>query len=284
MSFSYTNIDNPTGTGPFDFSQTYSDSSEIVVFGYNGKNWSNLEIASVSGQQVTLTNAADAYSSIRISNNSAKVNSPTTNGSDGNVVESGDSVHGDIQVSLIDPTDKTGNSPLTPETVTLGGISSFVGSKSYGFLDYNHDNGSEALVADTWTDVPNNGAGAFTNTAYGPEGVTSLMDTNTGYLDFTELSLGSEILVRNDFTVVPNTNNALLEVRYLLGTGAGEYALLFWSERLDSGSGINYQRVIPFPIYMGDLNTRDNAGKLQVKLSTTGTLTNAGSYISIRVK
>ena len=284
MSFSYTHIDNPTGTGPFTFVPTYSDSSEIVVFGYNGKNWSNLEIASVAGQQVNLTNAADGYNSIRISNNSAKVNSPTTNGSDGNVVESGDNMHGDIQVALVDPTDKTGNSPLTPETATLGGISSFVVSKSYGFLDYNHDNGSETLVADTWTDVPNNGLGAFTNTAYGPEGITRLMDTDTGYLDFTELSLGSEILVRNDFTVVPNTNNALLEVRYLLGTGAGEYALLFWSERLDSGSGINYQRVIPFPIYMGDTNTRDNAGRLQIKLSTNGTLTNAGSYVSIRVK
>ena len=155
---------------------------------------------------------------------------------------------------------------------------------SHGFVDYNHDNGSISLSADVWTDVPNNAAGAFTNTAYKPADVTSLLDTSTGHLDFSDLSLGSEILVRNDFTVVPNTNNSLLEVRYLLGTGAGEYQLLFWSERLDSGSGIDYQRVIPFPIYMGDLNTRDNPGKLQVKLSTTGTLTNAGSYISIRVK
>ncbi|NRA48107.1 MAG: hypothetical protein HRU12_03160, partial [Phaeodactylibacter sp.] len=152
---------------------------------------------------------------------------------------------------------------------------------SSGFADYNDTTGSVSITADTWTDVPNNGAGAFTNTSYLPSGVTSLIDTSTGYLDFSDLSLGSEILIRNDLTVVPQTNNALLEARYLLGTGAGEYQLLFWSERLDSGSGIDYQRVVSFPIYMGDTNTQGNPGKLQIRLSSSGTFTNAGSYISM---
>jgi hypothetical protein len=156
--------------------------------------------------------------------------------------------------------------------------------KKQGFIDYNDTTGSISLTSDTWTDVPNNGAGAFTNKTYKPTDITELIDVNTGYLDFSELTLGSQILVRNDFTVVPNTNNALLEVRYVLGQGAGEYALKFWSERLDSGSGIDYQRVISFPIYMGDTNTQGGVGKLQVKLSTNGTLTNAGSYIKIDLK
>lgn len=153
-----------------------------------------------------------------------------------------------------------------------------------GFIDYNDNTGDVTLVADTWTDVPNNGAGAFTNKAYRPASVNEVMDTNTGYLDFSELTLGSQILVRNDFTVVPNTNNSLLEVRYVLGQGAGEYALKFWSERLDSGSGIDYQRVISFPIYMGDTNTQGGVGKLQVRLSTNGTINNAGSYIKIDIR
>lgn len=153
-----------------------------------------------------------------------------------------------------------------------------------GFIDYNDTTGTISLTADAWTDVPNNGAGAFTNKTYRPNGVTEVMDNTTGYLDFSQLSLGSQILVRNDFTVSPNTNNALLEVRYVLGQGAGEYALKFWSERLDSGSGIDYQRVISFPVYMGDTNTQGGVGKLQVKLSTNGTITNAGSYIKIDLR
>lgn len=164
---------------------------------------------------------------------------------------------------------------------TSGAVVDYIAGNT-GFADYNDTTGDVSLTADTWTDVPNNTLGAFTNTTYIPNGITSLIDDTTGYLDFTELNLGDEISVRNDFAVEPDTNNALLQVRYVLGTGAGEYALLFWSERLDSGSGIDYQRVVTFPIYMGDANTKDNPGKLQVKLSTTGTLNNNGSYISVR--
>ena len=156
-------------------------------------------------------------------------------------------------------------------------------SSKFGFADYNDTSGSVALVADTWTDVPNNTLGAFTNIAHLPTGVTSMIDSNTGYLDFSDLTIGSELLIRNDFSVNPDTNNALLEARYLLGTGAGEYELKFFSERLDGGSNQDYQRVTPFPLYIGDSNTGGNPGKLQVKLSTTGTITNAGSYISIRL-
>ena len=162
--------------------------------------------------------------------------------------------------------------------------SSALSTLEIGFMDYNDASAAVSLTADTWTDVPNDGAGAFTNKTYKPSTVTEIIDTSTGYLDFSDLSLGSQIMVRNDFTIVPNTNNALLEARYVLGQGANEYNLKFWSERLDSGSGIDYQRVISFPIYMGDTNTQGGVGKLQVKLSTNGTLNNAGSYIDIQIR
>ena len=159
-------------------------------------------------------------------------------------------------------------------------------NNAFGFMDYNDSSTAStplSLAADTWTDIPNNGAGAFTNKTYKPTEVTEVLDASTGYLDFSDLPLGSEILVRNDFTITPSTNNALLEARYLLGSGAGEYPLQFWSERLDSGSGIPYQRVTNFPIYMGDTNTQGNAGRMQIRMSTPATVRNAGVYISIRV-
>ena len=155
-------------------------------------------------------------------------------------------------------------------------------SQHFGFVDYNDNTGSVSLVADTWTDVPNNKQGAFTNTAYAPNGVTNLMDGNTGYLDFSDLTLGSDVLIRIDFSVTPNTNNSLLETRYVLGQGAGEYNLPVTSRRLDSGSGIPYSSEKgSFYIYMGEDNTLGGVGKLQVKLSTTGTLINAGVAIKI---
>ena len=153
-----------------------------------------------------------------------------------------------------------------------------------GFIDYNDTTGNLSLTANVWTDVPNDGAGAFSNNSYKPDNINEVLDTNTGYLDFSELSLGSQIIVRNDFQVTPSTNNSLLQLRYVLGQGVNEYNLLFWSERLDSGSGIAYQRVVSFPIYMGDTNTLGGPGKLQVNLSTSGVFNNAGSYINISVR
>ena len=156
------------------------------------------------------------------------------------------------------------------------------GSVQNGFIDYNDATGTISLTADTWTDIPNDGAGAFSNSLYKPTGVTELMDTTTGYIDVSELDLGDTVLIRNDYQVNPNTNNSLLEFRYELGTGLGTYTLEKIVGRLDSGSGQNYRFSLePDLIYMGDTNTRDNAIKLQVKLSTDGTLTNAGSVIQV---
>ncbi len=153
-----------------------------------------------------------------------------------------------------------------------------------GFVDYNNSGSAITLTPDTWTDVPNDGAGSFTNTGYLPSGVSGVLDTSNGYLDFDDLPLGSELILRNDITVTPNTNNALLEFRYVLGTGANQYELNFFSERLDNGSGVAYQKVTTFPIYMGDTNTKGNPGKLQVRLSSAGTFQNAGVYASMRVR
>lgn len=151
-----------------------------------------------------------------------------------------------------------------------------------GFIDYNDTTGSFSITADTWTDLPNNGLGAFTNKAFKPTGVTELMDTSTGYIDVTELDLGDAILIRNDYTITPNTNNCQLRFRYSLGTGAGTYTLEKIIGRLDSGSGQPYRfSLTPDEIYMGDTNTRDNPIKLQIFCSSDATVTNAGSVIQV---
>lgn len=151
-----------------------------------------------------------------------------------------------------------------------------------GFIDYNDTTGSVSLTENTWTTIPNNGEGSFTNKAYKPEGVTEFMDVSTGAIDASEVDLGDTIVVRNDFTVNPNTNNALLKFRYSLGTGGSAYTLETTIARLDNGSGVDYRFSLkPDLIYMGDSNTKDNPISLQVKLSAAGTLINSGSVIQL---
>ena len=161
----------------------------------------------------------------------------------------------------------------------------YIPLKQIGFVDYNDSATASTpvtLVKDVWTDVTNDKLGAFTNTDYLPGDMTNLMDGSTGHLDFSELTLGSDILIRIDFIVTPQTNNALVESRYVLGQGVNEYALPIRSRRLDSGSGVGYSSEKgAFYIYMGDTNTLGGAGKLQVKLSTGGTLVNNGVAIKI---
>jgi hypothetical protein len=151
-----------------------------------------------------------------------------------------------------------------------------------GFIDYNDTTGEINLTSDTWTTIPNNGAGAFSNSTYSPEGVSELMNVSNGTIDVSDLELGDSIFIRNDFKINPNTNNALAEFRYRLGGGGSQYTLETTLGRLDNGSGVDYRFSLkPDLIYMGDTNTRDNPIVLEVKLSTDGTITNAGSVIQL---
>jgi hypothetical protein len=157
-------------------------------------------------------------------------------------------------------------------------------SVNQGFIDYS-DAGTTStpisLTANTWTTITNDGAGSFTNKTYAPESIPDLMDEVSAF-DFSSLDLGTSVLIRNDFSVTPDTNNALLELRYQLGLGGAAYTLETILGRLDSGSGIPYRFSLrPDFIYMGDTNTRDNPGYLQIRLSSNGSVVNAGSVIQV---
>jgi len=156
-----------------------------------------------------------------------------------------------------------------------------------GFIDYNDTSTTASpvpLVANIWTQIPNDGLGGATNKLYPPNGVTELMDTSTGSIDCSELNLGAGVFVRNDFKVIPNTNNSLLEFRYTLGIGGNAYTLETTLGRLDSGSGKEYRRaLVPHYIYMGDTNTKDNPIGIEVRLSAAGTFVISCSVIEVRV-
>ena len=167
-----------------------------------------------------------------------------------------------------------------PENAASQSSSSF----STGFIDYNDTSTAStplALVADTWTTLPNDGLGAFSNDSYAPTGITNVMDSQ-GRISPVQLELGDDFIIRNDFRVNPNVNNAALSFRYVLGGGANTYTLETSLGRLDDGAGKYYPRSLTCDyIYMGDLNTLNNPIALQVKLSTAGSVINAGSVIKI---
>lgn len=158
-------------------------------------------------------------------------------------------------------------------------------SARQGFIDYNDSStaSNPLLVSkNVWTVIPNDGLGSFTNKSYLPSNVTELMDVSNGSIDPRELSLGDVIIIRNDFTITPQTNNASLMFRYTLGYGVNSYTLEKRLGRLDEGSGIPYRfSLTTDKIYMGDSNTNDNLIGLELYLSTDGLLVNSGTAISV---
>jgi hypothetical protein len=162
------------------------------------------------------------------------------------------------------------------------GLVGATGTVGQGFADYNDSATSVtpiSLTSDSWTPITNDALGAFTNTTYIPDGVSSLF--NSDKIDASELELGDAILIRYDFTITPTVNGAFAQLRLGLGTGLGSYNLNRPIGTLSNGSGYEYQITGEFYVYMGDANTRDNPISLEVECSEDATLVNAGVVIQV---
>ena len=153
------------------------------------------------------------------------------------------------------------------------------------WADYNDTSTTDSpvdLVSEVWTNLPNNGEGSFTNTSFMMDaGVTTLMDKSTGAFDFRELSLGDTVYIRNDYEVTPTLNGTHLSVRYLLGTGEGQYTLEKAITTLSDGARSYRISLGVDMIYMGDDNTRQNPVQLQVLTSEKATVKNNGSVVHV---
>ena len=159
-------------------------------------------------------------------------------------------------------------------------------SRQGGFIDYNDTSTTASplvLADDVWVDVVNDGLGPFSNSAYHPQGIDTLMETPSGKFDLRQLDLGDGVYIRNDYEVYPDVDKATLSLKYSLGTGAGSYTLEKEVATLSRGAGIGYRQTVEVDyIYAGDTNTRDNLITLSLKLSgSSGTCVNYGSVIEV---
>ena len=149
-----------------------------------------------------------------------------------------------------------------------------------GFEDYNDTSTAAglAIAPGVWTDVPNDGQGAFTNKSYSP-GVGDLIDSS-GRLVFSGLNLGDQVLIRNDIRVTPIISGAFLEWRYQLGSGAGTYYLTQPLGLLGDGAR-EYEFQFLQKIYIGDENTRQNLCIPQVRCTEDATFRNLGAVVTV---
>ena len=160
-------------------------------------------------------------------------------------------------------------------------------SNNLFFVDYNDTATATTpitLLQDTWTTLTNDGLGTSTNTSQLPSDLTSMLAPSGG-IDISMLKVGSDIMIRPDFTVTPTSNNSALYIRLSLGAGANAYTLESSLGRLDLGAGIPYREALhAIYAYAGDDNTTNNPIDIQIKLSGGGTVVNSGMAIKVYSK
>ena len=156
---------------------------------------------------------------------------------------------------------------------------------SQGWEDYNDVTTTGTPIPLTLADTPynltNDGAGAFTNTAYRLPGHGPIWDVSTNAFDFSGagLVLGDTVDIRFDLDIINSGANGVFDLKLDLAIGsAGAYSLEV-DEHLYKSAG-THKEVVLFSIYMGDTNTLNFPCKPTLTSDSTGdTVTVNGWYV-----
>jgi|TARA_B100000073_G_scaffold306665_1_gene276499 hypothetical protein len=140
--------------------------------------------------------------------------------------------------------------------------------------DKNLESNPIALVADTWTKVTNDGTSSSTKRNCLPEGVTRIYDVETDRIKLDQLPTQGWLIFRFGVKVIPNVDNVTLKARiaYTLPDGFKFY-LQAPGALLNDGAGIEYEEQFTLTFYVGDNDSQNGFGELEVRADGTGSIT-----------
>lgn len=137
-----------------------------------------------------------------------------------------------------------------------------------GVEDYNHAGGALSPALGVKTQVLNDAAGAYTNTAYKITGYPDIWNPSTNQFNWSHLSLGDSVDIRFDFTVTTNGTHNDTAIIIRAGVGAAPYDLTAITGEWQSTG--TYQLTVWYSVYMGDANTLNNPAEVYVMSTTAG--------------
>lgn len=132
-----------------------------------------------------------------------------------------------------------------------------------GFFDYNDSSLPQSILVDTYTRLDNDTLGIYTNIAYKPTSMTTLWNSTTNQFDFSELSLGDMLDIRIDVDVTTSNSNQDVNLKLVLGIGGDSYDLEL--DFISPKTAGTYKMVSYTGVYMGDINTLNNPGEIQIR-------------------
>lgn len=154
---------------------------------------------------------------------------------------------------------------------------------TFGFVDCNNSGPDQNLSANTWTTLLNDCQGPSSNSDYLPIGVDSLVDPVTGRLDFSQLSVGDEVIIRHTLSITPNSNGQTFQLRHFVGQSGQQYGLpVNIPAKMEQGGGVSTEPfTITDVIYIGNENTRIGGALPQLKVNGSSSVTYHGVYIGV---
>lgn len=152
-----------------------------------------------------------------------------------------------------------------------------------GFADYNDTATSGTPItipATTWTKLTNNILGANTKTNALPRGVTSLWNASTNQLNFTELPLNSQVIVRADLSLTTTVANQIAKARLLMAKGDAIEFPINDSERYYKTAG-THDVIVTLPLYIGSTPVKTAPAEIQFWSDSAATMVVRGWYIRV---
>lgn len=153
-----------------------------------------------------------------------------------------------------------------------------------GFFDYNDLATATTPIthngAEGYKQLTNDGAGAFTQLGYAPTGMTTLWNTVTNQLDFSELSLGDMIDLRVDVDVTTTTPNQEVSIRLDVAIGTVGNFQLELDRRTFKSAG-TYKLIRYIGGYIGNAFTNDNPAEIQLDSDAACTVLVDGWYCKV---
>lgn len=148
------------------------------------------------------------------------------------------------------------------------------------WAEYSSNLDPTEVDADTWTHLENDLDSVNEDFIKGNSPL--MTDDDGGLISLSGLNVGDLVYIRNDFTAQADSNNAILELRYVFldENKAPIFTLPKLVARL-KGAGVEFRSIDTDFFYIGSDFVRKGFVKVELKLSSTGEIKNNGQVINV---
>jgi len=140
-----------------------------------------------------------------------------------------------------------------------------------GYCNANHGGGTQAITADTWTQLLNDATGALCQ-SYLPSSIATLWDATTNAFTFAQVPVHSMLEIRLDIELTTTAVNQTADIAIDFGIGSPSEFRLSWAPQMlfrDTGS----RTVVTYNgFYIGSTDIQESPAHVMFRTSDAATV------------